>query len=187
MASPPPTPRPPGSRRRREVVYQANIDATQSDMTPDMLRARNAGAEAIIVWSVSTGMIGRLLNTRGTMGWDVPFIGHPSLASGDIAQLLDKPENWKKVYAVGYRSCSYDANGKLPPHSQELVTKLAGKVDLQDTLLWWVVARRRRGEPGRRCGERDRQQQQRRDHQILERPEELARLFRQLFLLRDGP
>ena len=26
-----------------EVVYQANIDATQPDMTPDMLRARNAG------------------------------------------------------------------------------------------------------------------------------------------------
>src|ERR1700744_5814633 len=60
-----------------DVVYKANIDATQSDMTPDMLRARNAGAEAIIVWSVATGMIGRMLNTRATMGWDVPFIGHP--------------------------------------------------------------------------------------------------------------
>ncbi|HEY1412514.1 MAG TPA: ABC transporter substrate-binding protein, partial [Rhodopila sp.] len=122
-----------------DVVYKANIDATQSDMTPDMLRARNAGAEAIIVWSVATGMIGRMLNTRAQMGWDVPFIGHPSLASGDIAHLLDKPENWKKVYAVGYRSCSYDANGKLPAHSQELVSKVAGKVDLEDTLLWWVA------------------------------------------------
>src|SRR6187455_3701651 len=30
-----------------EVIYQANIDATQPDMMPDMLRARNAGAEAI--------------------------------------------------------------------------------------------------------------------------------------------
>src|ERR1700733_15117410 len=29
-----------------EVVYQANIDATQPDMTPDMLRAKNAGTEA---------------------------------------------------------------------------------------------------------------------------------------------
>ncbi|MDR3533562.1 MAG: ABC transporter substrate-binding protein [Rhodopila sp.] len=122
-----------------DVVYKTTIDATQSDMTPDMLRARNAGAEAIIVWSVSTGMIGRLLNTRAKMAWDVPFIGHPSLASGEIAQLLDKPENWKKVYAVGYRSCSYDASGKLPPHSEELVANLAGKVNLQDTLLWWVA------------------------------------------------
>jgi branched-chain amino acid transport system substrate-binding protein len=123
-----------------EIATQANIDATQPDMTADMLRAREAGAQAIVVWSVSTGMVARLLNTRATMGWDVPFVGHPSMASGDIAGLLAKPSNWDKVYAVGYRSCSYDANGKLPAHSQELVDKLQGKVNLSDSLLWWVSA-----------------------------------------------
>ena len=123
-----------------ESVLLANIDQTQPDMTPDMTRARNAGAEAIVLWTVSTGMIARLLNARATMGWDVPFVGHPALASGDIKGLLAKPENWEKVYAVGYKSCSYDAQGKLPPHSQELVAKLAGKVDLNDSLLWWVSA-----------------------------------------------
>ena len=38
-----------------DVVYNANIDATQPDMTPDMLRMKNAGAEAIVVWRVSNG------------------------------------------------------------------------------------------------------------------------------------
>ena len=122
-----------------EVVYQANIDATQPDMTPDLLRARNAGAQAIVVWSTSTGMDARLFNTRAAMSWDVPFVGHPSMSSGDIAKLVEKPENWKKVYAVGYRSCSYDETGKLPPRSEELVARLQGKVDLSDTLLWWVA------------------------------------------------
>ncbi len=123
-----------------EVVYQANIDATQPDMTPDMLRARSAGAEAIVVWSVSTGMDARLFNTRGAMGWDVPFVGHPSMASGEIAALVEKPSSWEKVYAIGYKSCSYDSAGKLPPRSQELVDRLKGKVNLADTLLWWVAA-----------------------------------------------
>ncbi len=122
-----------------EAVVVANIDATQPDMTPDMLRARNAGAEAIVVWTVATGMVARMLNTRAAMEWDVPFTGHPSLASGDIAGLIAKPANWEKVFAVGYRSCSYDANGALPPRSQELVNKLAGKVNLSDSLLWWVA------------------------------------------------
>jgi branched-chain amino acid transport system substrate-binding protein len=122
-----------------EVVYMANIDATQPDMTPDMLRAKNAGAEAIVVWSTSTGMDARLFNTRAAMGWDVAFVGHPSMSSGEIAKLVEKPDNWKKVYAVGYRSCSYDDTGKLPPRSEELVEKLKGKVDLTDTLLWWVA------------------------------------------------
>jgi len=122
-----------------EVVYKANIDATQPDMTPDMLRARNAGAEAIVIWSVSTGMIARLLNTRAKMGWDVPFIGHPALSSGEIASLLDKPDNWKKVYCIGYRSCSYGADGKLPDRTEQLVQKMTGKVALNDTLMWWVA------------------------------------------------
>src|SRR6201985_1490735 len=107
-----------------EVAYQANIDATQPDMTPDMLRARNAGAEVIVVWSVSTGMEARMFNTRAAMGWDVCFVGHPSMASGELAGLVEKPENWKKVYAIGYKSCSYDAAGKLPAKSQDLVERL---------------------------------------------------------------
>jgi branched-chain amino acid transport system substrate-binding protein len=122
-----------------EVVYQANVDATQPDMMPDMLRARNAGAEAIVVWSTSTGMEARMFNTRAAMGWDVPFVGHPSMSSGDVANLIEKKSNWEKVYAVGYRSCSYGADGKLPPRNQELVERLKGKVNLADTLLWWVA------------------------------------------------
>ena len=122
-----------------EIVYQANIDPTQPDMTPDMLRARNAGANVIIVWSTSTGMIARMLNTRAELKWDVAFVGHPALAAGDIAGLLTHPANWEKVYAVGYKSCSYDSAGKLPARSQQFVDKLAGKVDLSDSLLWWVA------------------------------------------------
>jgi branched-chain amino acid transport system substrate-binding protein len=123
-----------------EVVYQANIDATQPDMTPDMLRAKNAGAEVIVVWSVTTGMEARMFNTRAAMNWDVAFVGHPSLASGELAGLVEKPENWKKVYAIGYKSCSYDAAGKLPPKSEDLVARLTkAGVKLDDTLLWWVA------------------------------------------------
>jgi branched-chain amino acid transport system substrate-binding protein len=123
-----------------EIAYQGNIDSTQPDMTPDLLRAQSAGAQAIVVWSVSTGMDARLFNARAGMNWDVPFVGHPSMASGEIGGLIEKPGNWDKVYAVGYRSCSYDDAGKLPARSQEFVDRLKGKVNLADTLLWWVAA-----------------------------------------------
>ncbi|SHH88356.1 ABC transporter substrate-binding protein [Bradyrhizobium erythrophlei] len=123
-----------------DVVYQANIDATQPDMTPDMLRAKNAGAEVIVVWSVTTGMEARMFNTRAAMNWDVAFVGHPSLASGEIAGLVEKPANWKKVYAVGYKSVSYDGAGKLPPKTKDLVDRLTkANVALNDTLLWWIA------------------------------------------------
>jgi branched-chain amino acid transport system substrate-binding protein len=123
-----------------DVVYQANIDSTQPDMTPDLLRAKNAGAEVIAVWSVSTGMDARMFNTRAALNWDVPFVGHPSLASGEIAGLVEKPANWEKVYCIGYKSVSYDAAGKLPARTQDLVDRLIkAKVEINDTLLWWIA------------------------------------------------
>lgn len=122
-----------------DVVGQAQIDATQPDVTPDMLRARNAGAKVIVVWTVSVGLLSRLMNTRAAMNWDVPIVGHPSLGSGEIRNLLDKPANWENVYMVGYRTCSFDASGKLPARTQAFVDKVKGKVDLADTSLWWVA------------------------------------------------
>ncbi len=123
------------------VSYQAQIDANQPDVTPDMLRARDAGAKAIVIWTVAVGLISRVLNARAALGWDVPVVGHPSLGAGEVRGLLDKPSNWDNVYMVGYRTCSFDAAGKLPPRSEAFVADLAkAGVKLDDTLLWWVAA-----------------------------------------------
>jgi branched-chain amino acid transport system substrate-binding protein len=123
-----------------EVVYTAQIDATQPDMTPDMLRMKNAGAEAIVAWSTSTGMAARLFNARAALNCDVPFVGHPSLGSGEVGRLIEKPSNWDKVYTVNYRSCSFDDQGKLPERTQAFLDKASGKIDLKETLLWWVLS-----------------------------------------------
>jgi branched-chain amino acid transport system substrate-binding protein len=121
------------------VVYQAQIDATQPDVTPDMLRAKSANARAIVVWSVSTGMEARLMNARATLGWDIPFVGHPAMGSGEVGRLVDKPDNWSKVYILGFKNCSIGPDGKLPPRSQAFVDKVKGKIELKDTILWWVL------------------------------------------------
>ncbi len=127
------------ARDGAHVAYQAQIDSTQPDVSPDMLRAQQAGAKAIVIWTVAVGMIARIMNARASMGWDVPIVGHPALGSGDIRGLLDKPANWDRVYMAGYRSCSFDAAGKLPGRSQSFVDALSGQVNLADTLLWWVA------------------------------------------------
>ena len=123
-----------------DVVYQAQIDATQPDMMPDMLRMREAGAQAIVPWTVSTGMIARLLNARGAMGWDVPFIGHQAMGSGEVGHLLQKPEYWNNVFNEGFKNCSLDAAGKLPARTQDFVDHARGKMSLVNTSLWWIVS-----------------------------------------------
>jgi branched-chain amino acid transport system substrate-binding protein len=122
------------------VSYQAQIDSSQPDVSADMLRIKSSGAKVMVVWTVSTGLIARLLNARAQLGWDVPVIGHPSLGAGEVQKLLEKPQNWEKVYMIGYRSCSFDAAGKLPPRTAAFVERLtAAKVTLSDTSLWWVA------------------------------------------------
>jgi branched-chain amino acid transport system substrate-binding protein len=122
-----------------DVVYQGVVDANAQDVSPDLLRAKNAGAQAVAVWSASTGLDARIMNGRGRIGWDVPLCGHPAMGSGDVAHLLAKPEYWEKVYIVSYKNCSYDAAGKLAPHTQAFVDESKGKIKLSDTSLWWVA------------------------------------------------
>jgi branched-chain amino acid transport system substrate-binding protein len=122
------------------VLYQSQIDATQPNVRPDLLRAQAAGAKIIVLWSVSAELLSRLMNDRAQLGWDVPFVGHPSLGSGEVRNLLDKPSNWEKVYTLGFRSCAYNATGKLPARTDAFVTRLHGKgVNLSDTVLYYIL------------------------------------------------
>ena len=123
-----------------EVVYSGHIDAANPDLNPDMLRMRNAGAEAIMPWSVNAGFLSRILNTRGKMNWDVPVVGQTTLGSGQTKALLEKPEYWDKVYSNNFRNVCFDKDGKLPARAQEFVERLRKeKVEMGDTLLWWIA------------------------------------------------
>ncbi len=122
-----------------EVVYTNHIDAANPDLKPEMLRMQNAGAQAIMPWSVNAGFLSRILNTRGAMGWDVPVVGQTTLGSGQTKALLEKPEYWNKVYSNNFRNCCY-VGGKLPDRAAAYVERLK-RADIQfaDTLLWWVA------------------------------------------------
>jgi branched-chain amino acid transport system substrate-binding protein len=123
-----------------EVVYQGHVDANNPDVKPEMLRMQAAGAEAIMPWSVNAGFLSRLINVRGQMNWDVPIVGQTTLGSGQTRALLEKPEYWAKVYPNNFRSCCFDATGKLPDRTLAFVDRLrAANIDMSDTLLWWIA------------------------------------------------
>jgi branched-chain amino acid transport system substrate-binding protein len=123
-----------------EVVYQGNIDAANPDLTAEILRMRSAGAEAIMPWSVNPGFLSRIINTRGQMQWDVPIVGQTTLGSGQTRALLEKPEYWAKVYPNNFRPVCYSPEGKLADRTAGFLDRLkSAKIDLSDTLLWWVA------------------------------------------------
>ena len=126
--------------KNTEVVYQGNIDAANPDVTPEILRMRSAGAEAIMPWSVNPGFLSRIINARGQMQWDVPIVGQTTLGSGQTRALLEKPEYWTKVYPNNFRPVCYGPDGKLADRAIAFLERLkSAQIDLSDTLLWWVA------------------------------------------------
>jgi branched-chain amino acid transport system substrate-binding protein len=122
------------------IVYRGLVEANQTDVTADMRKAQSSGAQALVVWTNSAGLISRLLNARAEIGWDVPVVGHPSLGDGAVKPLLAKPENWRNVYNVGYRPMSYDDAGRLPSRTQKFLDEFGKGLRLDDTMLFFVAS-----------------------------------------------
>jgi branched-chain amino acid transport system substrate-binding protein len=122
-------------------VFSTLVDPNKTDLTDEMNKARAAGADVIMPWSAATGLLGRLINARGDMGWNVPIVGHPSVMAPAIRKLINKPQYWENTFAAGPVSTTYRADGKLPERTQALVDKLrprlgGGEIDY---LFWWVA------------------------------------------------
>lgn len=122
------------------IVYRGLVEANQTDVTADMRKAQSSGAQALVVWTNSAGLISRLLNARAEIGWDIPVVGHPSLGDGAVKPLLAKPENWRNVYNVGYRPMSYDDAGRLPSRTQKFLDEFGKGLRLDDTMLFFVAS-----------------------------------------------
>ena len=122
-------------------VYTVLINTDKTDITDEMNKARAAGADVIMPWHAATGLQARILNTRGEMNWDVPVVGHPTLSALPVKPLLNKPEYWDNVFAAGYLSTTYRADGTLPPTTQKLLDAIRSKLgsgDIEFT-FWWVA------------------------------------------------
>lgn len=125
--------------RGATAVYTGLVDLTAPDLTAEMTRARDAGAETVIAWSASAGLLARILNARADIGWDIPVCGHTSFGTGAVQKLLTKPENWENVFQVAYRPCCFDADGNLPGPQADFVARMKGRIDLSDVALWTVA------------------------------------------------
>ena len=123
-----------------EVVYSEVIDANAQDVSPNMLHARDAGAQAIACWSDSTGLDARMMNARGRIGWDVRH-GRPSRpglgrrrASAREAGILGQGLH-RRLPLVQLTTPTASCRRA----SQAFVDEVKGKIELQDTSLWWVT------------------------------------------------
>ncbi len=83
-------------------------------------------------------MAARMFNARASMGLgDVPFVGIPAVVRRHRRSGRQEIELGEGLCG-GYRSCSFDRR-RAAAAIEELVSRMKGKVELNDSLLWWVA------------------------------------------------
>ncbi len=111
------------AQQNLKPVYTATVDPNKPDVTDELLKARDAGADVVTEWSNATGFVARLLNARGEQNWAVPIIGHPTILQAQILSLLSKPSYWDNAFGCGYENQIVDADGRLAPNVAAFIDK----------------------------------------------------------------
>ncbi len=122
-------------------VYQANLPISKPDLTDDLSKARQAGANIIISWFAAGSPYARMMNARGNLKWDVPIMGHPLIMWPENRNLVDKIEYMNNAYGPGFRSTTYGADGKLPAKTAQLLERMRPRLGGKEINLffWWVA------------------------------------------------
>lgn len=91
---------------RNEVQLVADVALPENDVAAQVLQARRAGAELLVVWARATGVAAVLRAARGS-GWDVPVYAGPTGEDPLVRQrLADRPEWVDGLTFVSFRITS---------------------------------------------------------------------------------
>jgi len=80
------------SRNPESVATKLTVPAGDTDLSPQVLRARRAGATALLVWGQAS-TIAKVVIAARSAGWDVPIYATPSAEDPVLRQqLADRPQ-----------------------------------------------------------------------------------------------
>ena len=78
---------------QKSVVARVDLPATATDVAPQVLRARRAGATALLVWA-QPAVIAATITAARSAGWDVPVYTPPAGEDPLIRQELSDHPDW---------------------------------------------------------------------------------------------
>ena len=81
------------SRNRSSVAIEETLPADALDLAPQVLRARRAGANALLVWGRPSTIAAAITAARSA-GWDVPFYTPPTGNDPFVRQQLADHPSW---------------------------------------------------------------------------------------------
>jgi branched-chain amino acid transport system substrate-binding protein len=125
-----------------EPVSSVLVDPNKTDLTDEITKARQAGADVILTWTGAVGLHARVLNARGNTGWDVPVVAQVGILAYPVKTLVNKPSYLDNVFAPGYVGTTYDDKGNLPATTAAFMTAMGPRLGEPGKIEYamWQVA-----------------------------------------------
>jgi len=122
------------SSNSEAVATRLTLPAGQSDATPQVLRAKRAGATALLVWG-QPPTIAAVLSAARSSGWKVPVFAPPTGADPFIRQQLADHPDWVDglTFASGRMTAEVGTGPFVSFQSQYESTYGADAVGVKDT------------------------------------------------------
>lgn len=112
-----------------DLVATERYQVGAADLTPQALNLRNAGAQAVIMWSLGADGARFAVNTDG-MGWDVPLLGGRGLLYNIFGEL--SRDAGHGTYATG----GFDRN---KPEAAEFAKQMQERFNTDDSIDFAVL------------------------------------------------
>lgn len=116
-----------------QVAGYEKVAPDATNLTPQLARLREGGAELVIFDNLAKGAIRTIMTGVQTLGWDADVLVGPGMVNTDLAAEVPA-EVAKQFHAVNYRFATA-VGGELDPATQEYIDELAEKGDITSPTL----------------------------------------------------
>jgi branched-chain amino acid transport system substrate-binding protein len=116
-----------------KVVDVEQLDPTAVNTTPAITRARNSGAD-VVVMDMAGAVVGHLLTDLQASGWKVPIYGGASTFSFPIASVAP-PAAYKNLLVVGPTVATWPSSPKVNTFISKLKAQPGGSNGLKTVLV----------------------------------------------------
>jgi branched-chain amino acid transport system substrate-binding protein len=112
--------------RKAPLVGTESYNLHSADLTTQLTKLKQAGADALIGWPTDPGDGGRIVRDMAIMGWQIPVVGNIELGSDEAVQLAGK-KAFERTYVLAWRNLTYSDTQQPPAQVRRFLDGLKRK------------------------------------------------------------
>jgi branched-chain amino acid transport system substrate-binding protein len=100
--------------RKAPLVGTESFNLHSPDLTTQLTKLKQSGADVLIGWPTDPGDGGRIVRDMATLGWQIPVVGNIEMGSDEAVKLAGR-QAFERAYVLAWRNLTYSDAQPAPP------------------------------------------------------------------------